>query len=69
MFSIPNAFVPGVVALCFLMGLAYPLRAASIQRVAADRVRARAASLASACDKALATVALVAAGWLPIRRH
>ena len=54
-----------VVALCFLMGLSYPLRASSIQYVVADGVRARAASLASACDKAIGTVGLLAAGVLP----
>jgi len=31
-------------------------------------VRARAASIASACDHACATVALVAAGWVRRRR-
>jgi hypothetical protein len=67
-FVLPAAFVPTVVALSFLMGLAQPLRAAAIQRVAADHLRARAASVASACDKAAATVALVCAGSLPRRR-
>jgi len=41
------------------------LRAAAIQRGAADHVRARAASVASACDKAAATIALVVAGSVP----
>ena len=57
-------FLPTVVGLSFLLGLAQPLRAASIQRMSADRARARAASLASACDQALGTVTLVAAGVL-----
>jgi hypothetical protein len=64
-FVSPLAFQPAIVALSFLVGLMFPLRAAAIQRVAADAVRARAASLASACDKALATVALLAAGVAP----
>jgi len=61
----PRAFQPAIVALSFLIGLMFPLRAAAIQRVAADGVRARAASLASACDKVLATVALLLAGVAP----
>ena len=61
-------FVPAVIALSWLQGIVEPLRAAAIQRVAADHVRARAASVASACDKAAATIALVVAGALPRRR-
>lgn len=64
----PAVFVPAVVALSLFEGVAQPLRAAAIQRVAADHVRARAASVASACDKAAATIALVVAGTLPRRR-
>ena len=60
-----RAFQPAIVALSFLIGLMFPLRAAAIQRVAADGVRARAASLASACDKVLATVVLLLAGVAP----
>jgi hypothetical protein len=67
--ALPAAFVPMVVALSFLIGIAQPLRAAAIQRAAADHVRARAASVASACDKAAATVALVLAGSLPRQRR
>jgi hypothetical protein len=58
----PSALLPGVVALAFLLGLAHPLRAAAIQRLAGDGVRARAASIASACDKACDTIALTLAG-------
>ena len=65
---IPPAFLTTVVTLAFLMGVAHPLRAVAIQRLAADHVRARAASIASACDKACATLALVIAGTLPRRR-
>ena len=64
----PAAFLTTVVTLAFLMGVAHPLRAVAIQRLAADHVRARAASIASACDKACVTVALVVAGTLPRRR-
>jgi hypothetical protein len=57
-----SAFLAVVVALAFLSGVAHPLRAAAMQRLAADAMRARAASIASACDKACATIALLAAG-------
>jgi hypothetical protein len=67
-FALGAPLVPSLVAACFVMGLAYPMRAAAIQREAADAVRARAASLASACDKALATAALLAAGRIQTRR-
>jgi MFS family permease len=49
-------------ALAFVLGLTEPLRDAAIQRLAKDDVRARAASLASACDKAFMTAALPLAG-------
>jgi MFS transporter len=62
---VPYAFQPGIVALCFLTGVAGPLRAAAIQSVASDRVRARAASLASACDKIVGTVSMLIAGAVP----
>jgi hypothetical protein len=60
--AVPRVFQPAIVALSFLIGLMFPLRAAAIQRVTADDVRARAASFASACDTGLATVALLLAG-------
>jgi hypothetical protein len=63
-----SAFLPAVVALSFLTGVANPLRAAAIQRLAADHLRARAASIASACDRACTTVALLVAGALSRRR-
>lgn len=66
--ALPAVFMPAVVALSWLQGVAQPLRAAAIQRVAADHVRARAASVASACDKAAATIALLSAGSMPRRR-
>lgn len=64
----PSAFLAAVVGLSFLLGIAEPLRATAIQRLTADHVRARAASLASACDKAVATIALLVAGVLPRRQ-
>jgi MFS family permease len=60
--ALPAAFYPVVFALSFLVGVAEPLRAAAIQRLAADEVRAQAASAASACDKALLIIGLPAAG-------
>ena len=58
----PAAFSTIVLALAFLMGVAEPLRAAAIQRLAADAMRARAASLASACDMAFMMIALPLSG-------
>jgi MFS family permease len=57
------------IALAFLLGVAQPLRAAMIQRLAADTMRARAASAASACDMAISTIVLPLAGlWRSHRR-
>lgn len=62
--AVPVLFLPVVVALAFLLGVAHPLRAVAIQRLVADRMRARAASVASACDKAVMMIALpIAGGW------
>jgi hypothetical protein len=58
----PAAFHAVVVALTFLEGLAEPLRAAAIQRTAGDAVRARAASVANACDMLFSTIAMPLAG-------
>ena len=55
-------------ALSFVVGLAEPLRDAAVQRLAKDDVRARAASLASMCDKAFMTAALPLAGVWRRRR-
>jgi hypothetical protein len=64
--TIPEALVPATIALSFGTGVLHPLRAATIQRIATDGVRARAASVASACDMALSTLFLLLAGtWLP----
>jgi MFS family permease len=63
----PSALVPLVIGLAFLLGLAHPLRAAAIQRLVSDGARARAASIASACDKLCDTLALTLAGFSPRR--
>ena len=60
--TIPEALVPVTIALSFGTGVLHPLRAAAIQRLAGDSVRARAASAASACDMALSTILLLLAG-------
>jgi hypothetical protein len=60
--AIPAAFQFVVLALAFLVGVAHPLRATAIQRLASDGVRARAASAANACDMAFSTIALPLAG-------
>jgi hypothetical protein len=63
-----TAFYAVVVALAFLAGIAEPLRAAAIQQTAGDAVRARAASVANACDMLFSTVAIPLAGFWT-RRH
>jgi hypothetical protein len=55
---LPAITVAMVIALAFLTGLAEPLRAAAIQQLAADAARARAASLANACDMIFMLIAL-----------
>jgi MFS family permease len=52
-----------------LEGVAYPARAAAIQSMASDAVRARAASLASACDMAMSSIMLPLAGIIRSRRR
>jgi MFS family permease len=65
----PAILIPATIALSFMTGLAHPMRAASIQRMASDSIRARAASAASACDMALSTIFLLVAGsWLSRRK-
>jgi hypothetical protein len=59
----PSAFTALVLALAFLQGVAEPLRAAAVQRLAADDARARAASFANTCDMAFLSVALPLAGF------
>ena len=60
--TIPSALIPSTIALAFAAGVSHPLRAAAIQRLAADDVRARAASVASACDMAFSTITLLITG-------
>jgi hypothetical protein len=59
---VPAFLVPVIVGLSLVVGFAEPVRAAALQRLASDDMRARAASIAGACDKACATAALVLAG-------
>ena len=67
--TIPGALVAATVALSFSTGVLHPLRAAAIQRLATDGIRARAASAASACDMALSTIFLLLAGGLLARKR
>jgi hypothetical protein len=67
--TIPGGLVPATIALSFGTGVLHPLRAAAIQRLASDGVRARAASVASACDMALSTLFLLLAGGVLARRR
>lgn len=60
--AVPATLPPAAIALAFLLGVAQPLRASAIQRLAEDGVRARAASAASACDMAVSTIVLPLAG-------
>ena len=63
--TIPSALVPATIALSFATGVSHPLRATEIQRLASDGMRARAASVANACDMALSTLLLLVTGsWL-----
>jgi len=71
--AVPLLFVAGAaiaaVALAVVLGLILPLRAAALQGAASDGVRARIASLASACDMACSTLMLLAAGAWSTRRR
>jgi MFS family permease len=62
--TLPATLIPSLVALALATGLSHPVRAAAIQRLASDDMRARAASAASACDMALSTLFLLLAGSL-----
>jgi predicted MFS family arabinose efflux permease len=64
----PSAMPGMVMLLAFLTGLAEPLRAAAIQQIAADTARARAASLANACDMVFMLIALPLSARLWSRR-
>jgi hypothetical protein len=65
----PRALPLTALVLGFLVGVAQPLRAAAIQRLAGDAIRARAASAASACDMAVSTIVLPLAGLWRTRRR
>jgi hypothetical protein len=69
--AIPSTLLMAAIALSFLVGLAHPIRAALLQRLAHDDARARMASAASACDMVCSAVALLlAGGWSrTARRH
>jgi uncharacterized membrane protein SpoIIM required for sporulation len=67
--TIPAALIPATIALSFATGVLHPLRAAAIQRMASDSIRARAASAASACDMALSTIFLLLAGGFLSRKR
>jgi hypothetical protein len=60
----PALFIPITITLSFTTGVSHPMRATAIQRLASDGMRARAASVASACDMALSTIVLLLAGSL-----
>jgi hypothetical protein len=59
---VPSTLPLSALALAFLAGVADPLRATAIQRLIADHARARAASVASACDMVVSTIMLPLAG-------
>ena len=65
----PATSIGMVIGLAFLTGFAEPLRAAAIQRLAADAARARAASLANACDMVFMLIALPLSARLWGRRR
>jgi MFS family permease len=60
----PSLLGPAALVLSALAGAVYPARAAAIQALATDAVRARAASLASACDMAISSITLPLTGFL-----
>jgi hypothetical protein len=65
----PAALIPATIALSFATGLSHPLRAVAIQRMVSGDMRARAGSVASACDMALSTILLLVTGrWLSGRK-
>ena len=65
----PGASTAMVLVLAFLVGLAEPIRASAIQRLAADAARARAASFANACDTVFRLIALPLSARLWSRRR
>jgi MFS family permease len=67
--AMPVAFMPVVAVLALLDGIAHSVRAGAVQRAVPDHVRARAASLASACDQAIHFMTLPIAGVWQTRRR
>jgi hypothetical protein len=67
--AMPVAFMPVVAMLALLDGIAHSVRAGAVQRAVPDHVRARAASLASACDQAIHFMTLPIAGVWQTRRR
>lgn len=67
--ALPACLPLVALALALLEGIAHPLRATAIQRLASDGMRARAASAASACDMAVSTIVLPLAGVWHSRRR
>jgi len=66
---LPATLIPSTIALSFATGVSHPLRATAIQRMTTDGMRARAASVANACDMAFSTILLLITGsWLAGRR-
>jgi predicted MFS family arabinose efflux permease len=69
--AVVGPFLVGAAALLLagLSGAAHPARAAAIQTLASDAIRARAVSLASACDMAVSSITLPLAGVIRSRRR
>jgi MFS family permease len=67
--AMPSLLALTALILGLFVGVAHPLRAAAIQRLVGDDVRARVASAASACDMAASTLLLPLAGvWRSRKR-
>lgn len=60
---VPALLLPAVGVVWLLAGLAEPMRDAALQAAVPDTMRARVASVASACDMALSVLLLPLAGW------
>ena len=65
----PSLVSVSALLLAALDGAAYPARATAIQSLATDSIRARAASLSSACDMAISSMTLPLTGILRSRRR
>jgi MFS family permease len=67
-FAAAKAWPFVAIAISLMAGVALPLRATMIQELASDTMRARAASIASACDTAVSMLILPIAGVWRSRR-